>query len=231
MLLKSRLIGKEITDDLSLKDPEVIENLKELEIVNRFLGGHSSSYYGIKILLPKVSQNVSIADYGCGGGDTLLYLKKKFNITYPIKWTGVDGSEDIVDFARKKFLQSPNVSIIHGNIFSEEINKKTFDIIHCSLTCHHFKDEQLISLFRQFYKNSSLGFIINDLHRHALALCGVKLLNGTIIKTKIGQHDGVQSVLRGFTKNELEYFLSKAGIKNFKIYWRWAFRWLVVVKK
>jgi SAM-dependent methyltransferase len=231
MGLKVRRIGKEITDDLSLSDPEVVENLKELEIINRYLGGHSSSCFGIRKLLKKeIHEPVSLADFGCGGGDTLLCLKEKFS-NKNIQWTGIDGNKNAVEFARSKFANKPDVTIISGNFFEDEIQNKTFDIAHCALTCHHFEDEKLVGLFRQLYANTGVGFVINDLHRHWLALAGVKMLNGTVIKTNIGKHDGVQSVLRGFTRKELVRLLNKAGITDFTIHWKWAFRWLIIVRK
>jgi ubiquinone/menaquinone biosynthesis C-methylase UbiE len=232
MELKNRKIGKEITDDLSLSDPEVIENLKELETINRYFGGHASSFYGIKNLLQKaIHRPVSVADFGCGGGDTLLYLKEKFNKFKNIEWIGFDGNNSTVEFARSKLSKEPDVCLVHGNFFKDEIRTKTFDIVHCALTCHHLEDAELVSLFRQLYQNTRIGFVINDLHRHWLSLAGVKLLNGIIIKTSIGKHDGLQSVRRGFTRNELTILLQKAGITDFAIHWRWAFRWLIIVKK
>lgn len=232
MQLKTRQIGKEITDDLSLSDPEVLENLKELEVINAYFGGHNNSLYGIKKLLPQeANAGLSIADFGCGGGDTLVYLNKNLPNLNNIQLIGIDGSRNIADFARARVGKSSGIKIIQGNIFSDEIKNKAFDIVHCSLVCHHFEEDKLIQLFRQLNQQTKFGFVINDLHRHFLPIAGVKLLNGSIIKTSIGKHDGVQSVRRGFLRKELKDILTKAGIREFNIIWKWPFRWLVVVKK
>jgi len=45
------------------------------------------------------------------------------------------------------------------------------------------------------------------------------------------KNDAPLSVLRGFSRRELEILLIKADIKNYKISWKWAFRWLILVEK
>jgi hypothetical protein len=44
------------------------------------------------------------------------------------------------------------------------------------------------------------------------------------------REDGLISVLRAFKRNELEAILTKTGV-NFSIKWKWAFRYLWVLKK
>jgi hypothetical protein len=45
------------------------------------------------------------------------------------------------------------------------------------------------------------------------------------------KHDSKLSVLRGFTREELEQLLSKAGITNYQLKWKWAFRWQLILFK
>ena len=40
-----------------------------------------------------------------------------------------------------------------------------------------------------------------------------------------------QSVLKGFKKEEWKKLLKEAGIEKYSVNWKWAFRYLVVVKK
>jgi len=41
--------------------------------------------------------------------------------------------------------------------------------------------------------------------------------------------DGSLSILKGFKRPELMNLLQKAGITNFKIRWKWAFRFEVII--
>jgi hypothetical protein len=44
------------------------------------------------------------------------------------------------------------------------------------------------------------------------------------------KHDAPLSVARGFTKKEWLQFFNIAGISNYSIEWKWAFRWLIISK-
>jgi hypothetical protein len=50
-------------------------------------------------------------------------------------------------------------------------------------------------------------------------------------KSYLVKNDAPLSVLRGFSRNEWKILMEKAGIKNYKIKWKWAFRWLILVEK
>lgn len=42
--------------------------------------------------------------------------------------------------------------------------------------------------------------------------------------------DAPLSVLRAFTKNEWITILKEAGIKDYSLRWKWAFRWQLIIK-
>jgi hypothetical protein len=82
-----------------------------------------------------------------------------------------------------------------------------------------------------FNANSRIGIVINDLHRSAVAyrlfqvLCFIFRLNA------MSREDGLVSILRGFKKEELIRFSEKLELKNYKIKWKWAFRYQWVIEK
>jgi hypothetical protein len=96
---------------------------------------------------------------------------------------------------------------------------------------HHFKDDEIIQLLTVFNANSSIGIVINDLHRSFIsyrlfqALCFVFRLN------RMSREDGLISILRGFKKGELIRFSKKLKLTNYKIQWKWAFRYQWIIKK
>ena len=57
------------------------------------------------------------------------------------------------------------------------------------------------------------------------------ILTRLFSRSYLVKHDAPLSVLRGFKKKELEELLNKAGILNYTIHWKWAFRWLVIVRQ
>ena len=101
------------------------------------------------------------------------------------------------------------------------------DIIFASLFCHHFTDEELIKMMAWMKANSTLGFFINDLHRHPVAYHFIKLTSRLFSSSYLVKNDAPLSVLRGFKKQDWQNILQKAGIRNYTIEWKWAFRYLV----
>jgi hypothetical protein len=77
----------------------------------------------------------------------------------------------------------------------------------CTLTLHHFKDEEIIKIMTSFYANASIGVVVNDLQRSTLSyrlfqcLCFVFQLNN------MSRQDGLISILRGFKKKSCFVFL------------------------
>jgi ubiquinone/menaquinone biosynthesis C-methylase UbiE len=204
--------------------------LNELDKVNTLLGGHSITLKGVQNLLPASISSVSIAEIGCGGGDNLKAINnwnRKNQI--PIHYTGIDINKACTDFAERNCSGIENVDFICSDFRDVDFKNSQPDIIFSSLFCHHFTDEQLIEMLVWLKKNSRLGFFINDLQRHPFAYHSIKILTKLFSKSYLVKNDGPVSVLRGFRKEEWEELLRKAGIGNYSIKWKWAFRYLVTV--
>ena len=72
--------------------------------------------------------------------------------------------------------------------------------------------------------------IISDLHRHWLAYHGIKFLTRWFSKSTMVQNDGPLSVMRGFRRKEWIQIFKDSDITNYKIRWKWAFRWQIIIK-
>ena len=79
-------------------------------------------------------------------------------------------------------------------------------------------------------QNAAIGFFINDLHRHPLAWYSIKGLTSLFSKSYLVKNDAPLSVARGFKKNEWKEILKAAGISNYFLTWKWAFRYLVICR-
>lgn len=275
MNFKIRSYQSELLDNENIPTDDLYQNLRELDFINRHLGGHSVILDGMKYFIHLIktkyseknifsntskktkyfentlntenpnfikfssknnisnnSENIIIYEIGSGGGDNLRAVrsfldKKKIN-----HWLGgVDLKEDCVRFS-ESFEQSN--SNIHFEIADYRLT--TFSagqphIIFNSLFCHHFRDDELVEMLRWMHKNAQIGFVIADLHRHPLAYYSIKWLTALFSRSYLVKNDAPLSVLRGFTRQEWKILLQKAGIRNYKIKWKWAFRWLILVEK
>lgn len=224
----------EIMDDFFLEGKELQDALDKIASINRLLGGNKLTLHGLKTLLKKsdATKTITIADIGCGNGDMLRMLAnygKKNNLNLTL--IGIDANAFTINYAQKLSTEYPNIKYVCVDIFSEDFNAIEYDIVLCTLTLHHFSNEEILNIMTTFNKNANIGIVINDLHRSKLAyrlfekVCAVFKLN------KMSREDGLISILRGFKKKELENFSKKLDLKNYTINWKWAFRYQWIIAK
>jgi len=228
----SRSSAAEMMDDFTIEGSVLRDTLDKLETINRLLGGNSATLKGLKKILLKSSKTktITIVDLGCGHGDILRDVAKfgRKN-SYKFKLIGIDANNAAIDYAKSLSKDYPELSFETIDIFSEDFKKQTYDVVLCTLFLHHFKNNEIIPFLKSTVQKASIGVIVNDLHRHKLAYYLFKMI-GLFIKNKMVREDGLTSVLRAFKRNELETILTKTGV-NFSIQWKWAFRYLWVLKK
>ncbi len=229
-MFKNRSYEEEIMDDLDASGPIIPQTLKELEIINQRLGGNYVTTNGLDQLMPESpTKKLKIADLGCGGGDILMLVAKWAKKRgYDVELVGFDANPHIIDYAKENCKEFSEITFAVQDIFSEEFKNQKFDVILCTLFTHHFHEDDLIRIFKQFKKQSILGVIINDLHRHWLAYYSIKLLTTLFSKSEMVKNDGPLSVKRAFKKVELEQIMMSAAISSFKLKWMWAFRWQLI---
>ena len=225
----------EIMDDFDMKGEVLRDALDKIAKINQLLGGNKLTLNGVNSILKQYpnQEKITIVDVGCGNGDMLRTLAD-YAITNAIELEliGIDANQFTVDYAQKLSSHYPNISYRCEDIFDKAFENLSYDIVLCTLTLHHFKEEEIIKLLSVFKTNAKLGIVINDLQRSSIsyrlfqALCFVFRLND------MSREDGLVSILRGFKKPELEHFSRKLQFKNYSIEWKWAFRyqWIINTK-
>ena len=173
---------------------------------------------------------IKIADLGCGGGDMLMVMadwakKKGVNAQF----IGIDANDFMIEFGTKRTANYHNISYLHQDIYSDEFKEKSFDIVTMTLFCHHFSDESLIQILQQLKKQTRIGIVINDIHRHWFAYHSIAWITKLFLKSYLVKNDAKLSVWRAFVKEDLEKIVQQAGFTSYSIRWKWAFRWEVVL--
>jgi 2-polyprenyl-3-methyl-5-hydroxy-6-metoxy-1,4-benzoquinol methylase len=231
---KYRTDEPETMDDFAMEGEILRDALDKIAKINQLLGGNQLTLRGVQKLLGSISKTatITIIDVGCGNGDMLRSLADyglKNNLDFQL--IGIDANNFTVNHAQQLSRNYPNISYQCEDIFDESFAKLKYDIVLCTLTLHHFKDNEIIYLLNVFNANSNIGIVINDLQRSAIAyrlfqaLCFVFRLND------MSREDGLISILRGFKKVELIHFSEKLKFSNYKIQWKWAFRYQWIISK
>ncbi len=228
MDFSQRSYQKELIDREDIPFDAIERNMRELDTINAWLGGHRITLDGFKQLL-KNRKKITICEIGCGGGDNLKTIQKwckRKNIKVNI--IGIDINPHCIEVAKSKF-ENLNARFIVSDyqLVHFEKDDKT-DIIFSSLFCHHFTEAELLTMLKWMESNSGIGFFINDLHRHPFAFYSIKRLTSIFSKSWLVKNDAPLSVLRGFTRKEWQQLLNQSFISTYSIKWKWAFRWLVI---
>ncbi|MBC5838737.1 methyltransferase domain-containing protein [Flavobacterium muglaense] len=231
---KYRTDKEEVMDDFTIEGHVLITTLGQISNINQQLGGNKLTLQGVKRLLvqKQIHEEITIVDVGCGNGDMLRTLAEygmKNNLK--LKLIGIDANQFTINHAMDLSIKYPNISYRSEDIFDKKFSELKYDIVLCTLTLHHFKEEEILNIMNTFYTNAKLGVVINDLHRSSLAYRLFQLVCMVFRLNDMSREDGLTSILRGFKRADLMRFSNELKFKNFTIHWRWAFRYEWIISK
>lgn len=227
----TRSADREMMDDLSCEGDVVGKTLRELEFINKWLGGNAVTISALNTLseLDRRDAPLRIADLGCGSGDMLRIISAWADRKgIAVDLTGIDANANIIAYAAENLRNLPSVRLLPLDILSSEFNAKNYDVVIGTLFFHHFTQAELIAFFTRLRENGTRYVIINDIHRHYLAYHSIRILTRLFSASPMVKHDAPLSVLRAFSRGELEQALLRSGFRIHQIRWKWAFRWQVI---
>jgi len=202
-VFSKRVIRPELLDHA--EPDEARENLADLVRINRFFGGHST----LRKLFSAVvtpGDRFTVLDVGAASGDSARFIQE----LYPAACvTSLDNNSVNLEAA-------PPPKLI-ADAFEIPFAPGSFDFVTASLFLHHFSNEQIISLLRNFHEVARRGILISDLERRLLPYLFLKLSKPFLGWKRITVHDGLISVRAAFRKDELAGLARAAGIANLEV--------------
>ena len=231
---KHRTEQPEIMDDFAMEGNELRDALDKIAKINQFLGGNQLTLQGIQRLISNRNSDdkITLVDVGCGNGDMLRKIAD-FGVENAVEFNliGIDANPYTIKHAKKLSLLYPNISYQCEDIFDANFKSLHYDIVLCTLTLHHFNEDEISKLLSIFYSNSTLGIVVNDLQRSAIAYRLFGLVCAVFRLNEMSRKDGLVSILRGFKKQELVDYSKKLNFKKYSIQWKWAFRYQWIIQK
>jgi ubiquinone/menaquinone biosynthesis C-methylase UbiE len=201
-------------DDLSRPEAEFDQAYRELEIINRKLGGIRA----IERFLPD-RPNLLMLDVAAGGCDVSEALLGK----RPAAIVALDINPKGFKFARRSL---PLV----GDAMDLPFCDGTFDVVMASLFFHHLTDDQCVRTLANMWRVSRNLVLVNDLNRHPVAYFSICALTAKFSKSVMVGNDGPVSVLRAFKPQELLEFAKRSGIPA-RVHRSFPFRLVLVAQK
>ena len=220
--------------DAPVDDPaELAANFRDIERVNRLLGGTATVLHHLPRLLPSAPDRpITVLDLATGSADIPLAVvrwAKSRGIT--IRVIASDASAEILDVARNRTSETPEISLAEFDARNVALPDHEVDIVLCSLALHHFDPPDAAQVLREMHRLGRQGFILNDLRRDRLGYASAWLASRVTTRNRLTRHDAPLSVHRAYTPAELRDLLNQAGVTGATITTHPWFRMAVVFQR
>jgi len=199
--------GYEILDDPDIDDAIRTRSLADVARSNTMFGGWRAVEAELANVLGSTRpRSISLLDVGTGIGDIPSLAMKSWRAHgVTITAFGLDLSTCLLRQARDGGLIP-----ICADALALPLASKSVDIAICSQTLHHFESGDVITVLRELDRVARQRVIVSDIRRSWLAAAGIWLASYPLHFHPVSRHDGVVSVLRGFTPEELRQLVQKA---------------------
>lgn len=155
-------------------------------------------------------RSLRVVDLGSGYGDALRAADRwAARRVLSLKGTGVDRSPWAT---RAAVAATPPGCALRWATADAFLDDEPVDVVFSSLFTHHLPDEAVTRLLRRMEERATLGWFVNDLHRHPLPHAGFVLLSRLMRWHRFVQHDGPVSITRAFTPGDWSSLVARAGL-------------------
>ena len=203
--------------DLPHPDPVLLRGeMKNLRIINRRFAGATLGREILKLAQRAgPARQLEILDLATGSGDLPAEIIQSMGrLGRRVKVTALDRNEVVLEEARAFTSGVQGITLVRGDILELDYPDKSFDIVICSLTLHHFTRADAVRIIREMHRLSRMGFVIGDLRRSYAALAGAWIYTRLTTTNIMTRTDAIASVLAAFTKEELEELIREADVKG-----------------
>lgn len=219
----------ELMDTETVSYEEFLQCLRELETINGWTWAYAPTLRWLNHIGRKQAPR-TILDVGSGGGDMLRRIvKHRAGYGPGTTLIGIDFNPWSKK-AAQEVSQGMHIHFETGDIFEFEPTRRV-DVVISSLFAHHLSDEQLVEFLRWMEAHASVGWFINDLHRHWLAYYFIKAATRLLSRNRFIKHDAAVSVSRAFSRADWHRLLQAAGIPKHAVRIRWHFPFRYCVER
>src|SRR5215208_4131336 len=206
MLTPKRYRGVEFLDDPNV-DPAIrARSLADVAASNRWFGGLRAAIAELRAVIHEIDGPATFLDVGTGAADIPARAARiASDLGVPLTTIGVDYAPSLLVTARSHVTH-----VACASAFSLPFRDHSVDIVMCSQLLHHFDSGQSIHLVRELNRVARRVVILSDLRRSWIAAVGFWLAAVGLRFHRVTRHDGVVSVLRGFTSTELAQLVGTA---------------------
>jgi len=213
-----RSSAKEFMDLPGLDRGLLQEDLDNLRIMNRYLGGYRGILWSLQELEKAENRKLSLLDVGTGRGDlpqTIVEWGRDRGIAVSV--VALESNPITATVARRHTVKFSEITVVRGDGLHLPFPPRSFDYVLASQLLHHFSEEEIVELLREWSTLARRGILVSDLVRHPLAYHGVSWLTRALTRNEMTRRDAPLSVQRAFTVAEWRELFRRAGIGEFRL--------------
>ena len=221
----------ELLDQGVGSDEDVKANFADLWRINRYLGGLQAI---TQHLYPRLLAHIgatTLVDIGTGSGDIdAVIMRWACEHWLDVKMWGLDLS------ARNLMLtRSLSDGLWDRRVQADAMHLPfkvgSVDYYLSSLFLHHLSPENVKKLLAATFQSANKGIIMSDLTRGWLPMVGFKISQPVFARNFLTQHDGMASIRRAYTPDELLHLAQAAGLAKARVYRHLGWRMTLVAEK
>ena len=199
--------GYEFIDDPNTAADAVARSLDDVACANALFGGTRAVAVEVARALREIpGPRVTLLDVGTGAGDIPAHLRGALaRRGVGLTTYGVEANEVLARGACRAELP-----MVRADARALPFASRSIDIVMCSQVLHHFERDDGLALLRELDRVARHRVIVSDIRRSWLAVAGIWIASFPLRFHPISRHDGVVSVLRGFTRHELREMVETA---------------------
>src|SRR5262245_20243352 len=219
MLTPERIYVEELLDAGEGTDDDVARSLIDLRRINRFLGGWKVVLDALESQLDGArSDQISLLNVGTGSADIPMAVAQQCERRGLKTFiAAVDISDRNLRIARSRLGVDPDIHFVRANSLQLPFADNSFDFVTASLFLHHFRDEDVVRLLADFGRIAKRAVIVNDLVRNLVPYYFTRIAGPIMWASFLTRNDGPVSILRGFTREEMNALAQQAGLRKRKV--------------
>ena len=204
LFLSSRdTVSTEKMDDPDCDQGELENTYRQFQTINALISQWKKIYRKhIRPYLRNQSQ-AQILDIGFGGGDIPIKLAQWANNDgFGLTITAIDPDKRAHAYAQQldypknvNFLQCTTAELVESN--------RQFDFVISNHLLHHLSDKELPTILHDARQLSQHAVLFNDIRRSDIGYALFKLLAPPVFRSSFITHDGLTSIRRSYTFDEL----------------------------
>jgi ubiquinone/menaquinone biosynthesis C-methylase UbiE len=240
-----RVVIPELLDSDAATPADVQQTLADLRRINRWFGGISTTRHMLEKVIARgssasgrptllgpgvgptgwgISQDhaeLTLLDVGAGSGDVPLTAARQIRPPAKIRVTLMD--------RMPAHLPRNGVGTVAGDALALPFLDNSFDLVTCSLLIHHLECEQIVQFVNQALRIARVAVLLNDLRRKPLHLA--LMYASYPLFARLTLHDGIASVRRAYTPQELKSILGNTDAAGVEMENRYLYRMGIIVWK